>query len=129
MESGGAWQVLEPIMTVEVMSPTEFQGSAMGLVTKRNGIVVNSEVTEEWTTITAEIPLNDMFGFATDLRSQTQGKGEFAMEYARYAPAGPEASFLYIQFAFSNFLGFFFPFQDLRLLTQHFPIARRIRLI
>ncbi len=70
-------------MLVEVVVPEEFQGLAASLLTKRNGILLNQDGVEGWVTIEAEAPLNDMFGFATDLRSSTQGKGEFTMEYAR----------------------------------------------
>ncbi|XP_065203373.1 elongation factor G, mitochondrial [Planococcus citri] len=80
------WQLLEPIMTVEVVAPVESQGSVMGMVSKRSGIIVANEPGLEWFTIVAEIPLNEMFGFVGELRSNTQGKGEYTMEYARYSP-------------------------------------------
>jgi len=85
-----AWQVLEPIMEVEAVVPIEFQGSVMGQFNKRNGIISGSEGTSDWVTIYAEVPLNCMFGFAGELRSLTQGKGEFSMEYVRYSPTTPE---------------------------------------
>ncbi|CAI6368073.1 unnamed protein product [Macrosiphum euphorbiae] len=85
-----AWQVLEPIMEVEAIVPQEFQGSVMGQFNKRNGIISGSEGTSDWVTIYAEVPLNCMFGFAGELRSLTQGKGEFSMEYVRYSPTTPE---------------------------------------
>lgn len=82
----GAWQVLEPIMIVEVTAPTEFQGAVMGQVQKRKGIITATDATEGWFTVNAEVPLNEMFGFSSELRSMTQGKGEFSMEYSRYSP-------------------------------------------
>jgi len=85
-----AWQVLEPIMEVEAVVPIEFQGPVMGQFNKRNGIISGSEGTSDWVTIYAEVPLNCMFGFAGELRSLTQGKGEFSMEYVRYSPTTPE---------------------------------------
>lgn len=85
-----AWQVLEPIMEVEAVVPIEFQGSVMGQFNKRNGIISGSDGTSDWVTIYAEVPLNCMFGFAGELRSLTQGKGEFSMEYVRYSPTTPE---------------------------------------
>ena len=82
----GTWVVLEPIMNIEVTGPEEFQGVAVTTLTRRRGLIVNVEANEGWFTLAAEAPLNNMFGFASDLRSSTQGKGEFSMEYARYAP-------------------------------------------
>ncbi|XP_039764891.1 elongation factor G, mitochondrial [Pararge aegeria] len=86
----GAWQILEPIMFVEVTIPEEFHGTVLGQLNKRGGIVTGTEGLEGWTTLYAEVPLNNMFGYAGDLRSMTQGKGEFSMEYSRYSPCLPD---------------------------------------
>lgn len=77
--------VLEPVMDVEVTAPTEFQGSVIGSLNKRNGTIVGSESNESDVVVNATVPLNNMFGYSTDLRSQTQGKGEFTMTYAHHA--------------------------------------------
>jgi elongation factor G len=77
--------VLEPIMKVEVSAPDEFQGAVMGLINQRRGMIVGSENADGFLTATADVPLSEMFGFSTDLRSNTQGKGEFSMEFLKYA--------------------------------------------
>jgi elongation factor G len=77
--------ILEPIMKVEVEAPVEFQGSVVGQVNQRRGVILET-VSDENVTIVAEVPLNTMFGYSTDLRSATQGKGNYTMEFARYAP-------------------------------------------
>ncbi|XP_076636033.1 mitochondrial translation elongation factor G 1 [Colletes latitarsis] len=86
----GSWQLLEPIMLIQVTAPLEFQGIVVGQIAKRSGIVVNTEGAEGWFILDAEVPLNNMFGYVGELRSTTQGKGEFTMEYARYSPCLPE---------------------------------------
>ncbi|CAH8673511.1 unnamed protein product [Schistosoma margrebowiei] len=82
----GSWLLLEPIMYVEVSAPSEFQGVLIATVTRRNGLIVSTEVSESYAMVNAEVPLNDMFGFSGELRSITEGKGEFTMEYLKYCP-------------------------------------------
>lgn len=84
-EKAGA-VVLEPLMKLESSAPEEFQGSVMGQINQRRGMIVNSQTNEGYAVIEAEVPLNEMFGYSTDLRSATQGKGEFTMEFLKYAP-------------------------------------------
>lgn len=76
--------VLEPIMKVEVEIPTEYQGTIMGGLSKRRGIIVNSSAHSEYGSVVAEVPLKMMFGYSTELRSMTQGKGEYSMEYLQH---------------------------------------------
>ncbi len=77
---------LEPMMKVEVSAPEEFQGSVMGQINQRRGIIAGTQTQEAFVTVTAEVPLSEMFGYSNDLRSATQGKGEFTMEFAKYTP-------------------------------------------
>jgi elongation factor G len=76
--------ILEPIMKVEVEAPSEFQGSIVGQINQRRGVILET-ISGETVTVTAEVPLNTMFGYSTDLRSATQGKGNFTMEFAKYS--------------------------------------------
>ena len=83
----GKPEVLEPLMTVSLEGPTEFQGDMVGTLLQRRG-VLNGTVDEEgFVRIDADVPLAEMFGYATALRSVTQGKAEFTMEFKRYASA------------------------------------------
>jgi len=76
--------VLEPVMCTEVQVPTEFQGSVVADMARRRGAVVNSTQDADNATLEIHVPLSEMFGYSTSLRSMTQGKGEFSMEYLRH---------------------------------------------
>ncbi len=81
--------LLEPIMKVEVVTPEEYMGDVMGDLNRRRGIIQGMEDTPAGRVIRAEVPLAEMFGYATDLRSATQGRATYSMEFAKYheAPA------------------------------------------
>jgi elongation factor G len=76
--------ILEPIMKVEVTGPTEFQGNIFGSINQRRGMIVSSSEEGVSCIVEAEVPLSEMFGYSTVLRSLTQGKAEFTMEIAKY---------------------------------------------
>ncbi|MGE0535218.1 MAG: elongation factor G [Pirellulales bacterium] len=76
--------LLEPIMKIEIEVPTNFQGSVVGDLTSRRGMIVATEMKGNTATIEGEIPLAETFGYSTDLRSMTQGQGTFTMEFAKY---------------------------------------------
>ncbi|KAH7276551.1 hypothetical protein KP509_39G011600 [Ceratopteris richardii] len=82
--------ILEPIMSVELKAPVEFQGSVTGDLNKRKGIIVSSGQEGDDCVLMAHVPLNNMFGYSTALRSMTQGKGEFSMEYYQHAQVPKE---------------------------------------
>lgn len=86
----GSWIILEPVMSVEVVCPIEYQTQVTTQIIKRNGIIQTMQQGNELYTLTAEVPLNEMFGYATELRITTQGQGEYTQEYARYAPTREE---------------------------------------
>ncbi len=76
--------LLEPIMKVEVECPGEFLGPVTGQISSRRGIIVGTESNEGFGTLRSEVPLSEMFGYSNDLRSMTQGKGTFTMEFYKY---------------------------------------------
>lgn len=79
--------VLEPLMKLETSVPEEYQGPATGQINQRRGIIMGTDSNEGYSIITADVPLSEMFGYSTDLRSATKGKGEFSMEFSKYAVA------------------------------------------
>ncbi|KAG8847694.1 Elongation factor G, mitochondrial [Tulasnella sp. 330] len=81
--------ILEPIMKVDVVAPIEFQGVVIGGLNSRRGTILDTEVRDDEFTVTAEVSLSDMFGYSSQLRGGTQGKGEFSMEYKTHAPVMP----------------------------------------
>ncbi|OQO12878.1 Elongation factor G, mitochondrial [Cryoendolithus antarcticus] len=83
-------QVLEPLMKTVINAPNEFQGNIVGLLNKRNAVINDTEIGPEDFVLTADCSLNSMFGFSSQLRAATQGKGEFSMEFSHYAPAPPQ---------------------------------------
>jgi len=95
----GAWRqayakarpiVMEPVMRVSLEGPSEFHGQMVATLMQRRGMVVGTTEADGFSSVEAEVPLAEMFGYATNLRSVTQGKAEFTMEFSRYqqAPAG-----------------------------------------
>ncbi len=76
--------ILEPVMKVSVEGPSEFQGNVLASLNQRRGIIISTSEDGVFSTVEAEIPLAEMFGYSTTLRSSTQGKAEFTMEFARY---------------------------------------------
>ena len=78
--------VLEPVMKVEVETPSEFQGNVQGDISARRGLLVGCDGRGTFSVVRAEVPLAEMFGYATAVRSNTQGKATFSMEFVRYRP-------------------------------------------
>lgn len=89
---GGFWlafekakaEILEPVMKVSVEGPSEFQGNILGSINQRRGMIISTTEESKFTRIEAEVPLSEMFGYSTVLRSLTQGKAEFTMEFLKY---------------------------------------------
>lgn len=79
--------LLEPIMAVEAVTPEEYMGDVMGDLNRRRGILQGMDEIPTGKTIRAEVPLSEMFGYATDLRSLTQGRASYTMQFAKYAEA------------------------------------------
>jgi elongation factor G len=84
--------ILEPIMKVAVEGPTEFQGAFVRTIMQRRGLIVGTTELEGFVRVDADVPLAEMFGYSTDLRSSSQGKAEYTMEFARYAPVPGEVA-------------------------------------
>ncbi len=82
--------ILEPIMRVEIRTPEQFFGDVMGDVTRRRGHIVGTESLGTMQVVRAEIPLAELFGYTTDLRSMTQGRASASMEFSHYAPVPPQ---------------------------------------
>jgi elongation factor G len=76
--------ILEPIMKVSVEGPTEFQGNIFASINQRRGLILSSAEDGAFCTVEAEVPLSEMFGYSTTLRSLTQGKAEYTMEFEKY---------------------------------------------
>jgi elongation factor G len=84
--------LLEPIMKVEVVTPEDYMGDVMGDLNRRRGIVQGMDDSPSGKVIKAEVPLSEMFGYATDLRSATQGRATYSMEFEKYAEAPASVS-------------------------------------
>ncbi len=84
--------MLEPVMKIEVVMPEEYMGDVMGDLNRRRGIVQGMDDAPNGKVVRAEVPLSKMFGYATDLRSATQGRGSYSMEFAKYAEVPEKAS-------------------------------------
>ncbi|MCP5060636.1 MAG: elongation factor G [bacterium] len=78
--------ILEPVMKLAVEGPIEFQGAVIKTIMQRRGNVIGTTEDDGFCTIEADVPLSEMFGYATDLRSVTQGKAEFTLEFSKYSP-------------------------------------------
>jgi elongation factor G len=78
--------LLEPLMKVVVETPEEFSGTILGSLNRRRGVIVGNIVKQFTTVVEAEVPLGEMFGYSNELRSFTQGKAEFSMEFKKYGP-------------------------------------------
>ncbi|MXP93416.1 elongation factor G [Pseudomonas aeruginosa] len=83
----GGGKVLEPIMKVEVVTPEDYMGDVMGDLNRRRGLIQGMEDTVSGKVIHAEVPLGEMFGYATDVRSMSQGRASYSMEFSKYAEA------------------------------------------
>jgi elongation factor G len=79
-------KILEPIMKVVVEGPAEHSGAMLGTLMQRRGMIIGSQEDGGQAKVEAEVPLAEMFGYATTVRSSTQGKAEFTMEFSRYLP-------------------------------------------
>lgn len=85
-QKGGA-VLLEPVMKVEVVTPEEYQGDILGDLSRRRGLIQEGEDTPAGKVIRADVPLGEMFGYSTQMRSMTQGRASYTMEFTKYAEA------------------------------------------
>ncbi len=85
-QKGGA-VLLEPVMKVEVVTPEDYMGDVMGDLNRRRGLIQGMDDTPSGKVIRAEVPLGEMFGYATDVRSMSQGRASYSMEFSKYAEA------------------------------------------
>jgi elongation factor G len=81
----GAPVLLEPIMSVEVVTPEDYMGGVVGDLNRRRGLINGMGENPTGKIIRADVPLSEMFGYSTDVRSATQGRASYAMEFSRYA--------------------------------------------
>jgi len=84
--------LLEPVMSVEVVTPEDYVGTVNGDLNRRRGMLEASEDSAAGRVIKAQVPLSEMFGYSTDLRSATQGRATYTMEFSRYAEAPKSVS-------------------------------------
>ena len=84
--------VLEPIMMVEVVTPDEHMGDVVGDINKRRGMISGMDENPSGKIVKAAVPLSEMFGYSTDLRSKTQGRATYTMEFSRYEEIPPDLS-------------------------------------
>jgi len=84
--------LLEPLMSIEIITPDEFMGQVVSDVTARRGKTTRVEYRGGTNVITGEVPLANMFGYATDLRSLTQGRATFTLRFSHYSPVPPTLS-------------------------------------
>jgi Translation elongation factors (GTPases) len=76
--------LLEPIMDVEIVTPDDYMGDVVGDINRRRGLVLNIEDMPSGKTLCCEVPLSEMFGYSTDLRSITQGRSTYSMQFKKY---------------------------------------------
>jgi len=87
LSSKGGAVLLEPVMKVEVVTPEEYQGDIIGDLSRRRGMIQEGEETPAGKVIRAEVPLGEMFGYSTQMRSMTQGRASYTMEFTKYGEA------------------------------------------
>jgi elongation factor G len=92
LSSEGGAVLLEPTMKVEVVTPEENMGDVVGDLNRRRGLILGMEESVAGKVVTAEVPLAEMFGYATDLRSATQGRATYTMEFEKYSEAPSNVS-------------------------------------